>query len=169
MKGLSLARPNLPMLVQTNGHDASLTSFVDSCGKPVSCWPSKLLPSTCVLVTRVTRHAQQLLCHLRSDNVCWGFLGGAQHIGESIEDCAIREVEEESGLHVTLTHLLCVDSDPRHGSINVYPDGHIVQYTCVSFAAEVLPTSPKTLRCSPESLALRWCRLDQLPSPFLPV
>lgn len=39
----------------------------------------------------------------------WGGLGGALEAGESIEQCAVREAYEESGLRVRLVRLLSVD------------------------------------------------------------
>ena len=39
----------------------------------------------------------------------WGSVGGGMERGESIQDCAIRETREESGLRVHITKLLSVD------------------------------------------------------------
>ncbi|MBI2761793.1 MAG: NUDIX hydrolase [Chloroflexi bacterium] len=41
--------------------------------------------------------------------VDWGSLGGGLEHGESIEECAVREAHEESGLRVRLLRLLSVD------------------------------------------------------------
>ena len=35
----------------------------------------------------------------------WGMIGGAMEAGESIEECALREAHEETGLHVRLPRL----------------------------------------------------------------
>ncbi len=45
----------------------------------------------------------------------WGSLGGGLEYGESIEECAVREAHEESGLHVRLVRLLWVDQFWRAG------------------------------------------------------
>jgi len=42
-------------------------------------------------------------------HVSWGPLGGGLEFGETIEQCAIREAREESGLSVRLIRLLSVD------------------------------------------------------------
>ena len=41
----------------------------------------------------------RLLLIQRSDNHRWAIPAGAMELGESMEECAIREVWEETGLH----------------------------------------------------------------------
>lgn len=52
----------------------------------------------------------RLLLQKRSDCEKWGFLGGMVEFGESVEEAAIREVKEESGLDVEITSLYGVYS-----------------------------------------------------------
>ena len=52
----------------------------------------------------------RLLLQKRTDCGEWGFLGGMVELGESVEEAAVREVKEESGLDVKVTSLYGVYS-----------------------------------------------------------
>ena len=53
----------------------------------------------------------------------WAFPGGFMNMDETTEQCAIRELEEETGLNVTTVHQIGayskVDRDPRGRTITV--------------------------------------------------
>jgi 8-oxo-dGTP pyrophosphatase MutT (NUDIX family) len=144
-----------------------LRQFRDSCGHPVTQWPGRIVPSATVIIVRGAPAQDaipwQVLCQRRSDNGWWGMPGGAQEPGESIEECAVREALEETGLHIHLHGAVCVDSDPCHYAVCTYPNG-IVHYTNVSFLAS---GEGDALVVSAESLALEWHSMHALPQPFL--
>jgi len=54
---------------------------------------------------------------------CWAFPGGFMNMDETTEQCAIRELEEETGLKVSEVHQIGayskVDRDPRGRTITV--------------------------------------------------
>lgn len=58
----------------------------------------------------------------------WALPGGFVNYGEKLEDAAVREAEEETGLKVKLRKLVGVYSDPKRD-----PRGHVVS---VCFIAE---------------------------------
>ena len=81
-------------------------------------------------------HAQQkILLTRRSDNGRWCLPGGHMEPGESISEACIREVEEETGLHVHLTRLIGIYSSPD--LILVYADGNRYQIVNHCFEAVI--------------------------------
>ena len=54
---------------------------------------------------------------------CWAFPGGFMNMDETTEQCAIRELEEETGLKVSKVYQIGayskVDRDPRERTITV--------------------------------------------------
>ena len=106
-----------------------------------------------------------ILLEKRRDCGWWGLPGGKVEQGESLVEAAVREVREETGLAVEVTHLIGVYSDPR-GRIVTYPDnGDVVQLIDVIVGARVLSGS---LLCSPESEEVRFFTPAQLPEEIVP-
>lgn len=106
-----------------------------------------------------------ILLEKRRDCGWWGLPGGKVEPGESLADAAVREVREETGLAVEVTHLIGVYSDPR-SRIVTYPDnGDVVQLIDVIVGARVLSGS---LLCSQESEEVRFFTLAQLPEEIVP-
>lgn len=134
----------------------------DSLGRPLNKMPDELRPgSNAVLVNA----ANQVLLHRRSDNGYWALPGGAMEIGESIEQCAVRETFEETGLHVTVKRLVGVYSDPANFCILRYPDGYTVHYVILAFEVEQIGGE---LAISDESTDLRFFDVDALPEDLMP-
>ena len=108
---------------------------------------------------------EAILLEKRRDCGWWGLPGGKVEPGESLVDAAVREVFEETGLTVEVTHLIGVYSDP-HGRIVTYPDnGDVVQLIDAVVGARVLSG---TIRCSKESEEVRFFPLSQLPEQIVP-
>ena len=88
----------------------------------------------------IINNNKELLMLLRSDNGCWGLPGGMLEPGERLEDTAIRETLEETGLLLSHITLFGVFSGPE--LYYQYPNGDEVYnvsavYTSISMDTEV--------------------------------
>jgi 8-oxo-dGTP pyrophosphatase MutT (NUDIX family) len=101
----------------------------------------------------------RLLMIQRSDNGVWALPGGAQDIGETTREAAIREVEEETGIEVEITGVSGVYSDPRH--VIAYDDGEVRQEFSVVFHGRPIGGA---LRGSNESRHAAWVNPTDVPN-----
>ncbi len=82
------------------------------------------MTADCVVITK-EEDAKVLLIQRRDNPYkgCWAFPGGFMEIDETTEQCAIRELEEETGLKLNKLHQIGayskVDRDPRGRTITV--------------------------------------------------
>jgi ADP-ribose pyrophosphatase YjhB (NUDIX family) len=83
-----------------------------SCGREFvsRSWP---IPTADILI-RMVRSGKEAVVLVRRKNPPpgWAIPGGFVEYGESVEECALREAAEETGMEVRLTGLLGVYSDP---------------------------------------------------------
>lgn len=95
------------------------------------------MPSACVLIVDPQN---RILLQKRKDNGFWGYPGGALELGESLEECAKREVLEETGLTVTeLSYFTHSSGEEMHYT---YPNGdevYIVEtvFLCTKYTGEL--------------------------------
>ena len=87
-------------------------------------YPRPAVTGDCIVITKEV-NAKVLLIQ-RADEPykgCWAFPGGFLNMDETIEQCAIRELEEETGLKVYDVHQIGayskLDRDPRGRTITV--------------------------------------------------
>ena len=99
----------------------------------------------------------RVLLTRRADNGQWCLPSGGMDAGESPAEAAIREVFEETGLHVRVTRLVGVYSDPNQ--LVVYADGNRVQIVAIHFEAEVIGG---TLGLSEETTEFGYFSAEQL-------
>lgn len=87
-------------------------------------YPRPSVTADCVVITK-EEDAKVLLIQRRDNPYkgCWAFPGGFMEIDETTEQCAIRELEEETGLKLNKLHQIGayskVDRDPRGRTITV--------------------------------------------------
>ena len=87
-------------------------------------YPRPAVTADCVVMTKESV-PQVLLIERGADPYkgCWAFPGGFMNMNETAEQCAVRELEEETGLHVSELHQIGayskVDRDPRGRTITV--------------------------------------------------
>ena len=67
---------------------------------------------------------KRILLGKRTDNLLWGYAGGSVEIDEKVEDCAKRELLEETGLVANNIEFFMVNSGPEVHY--VYPNGDSV-------------------------------------------
>ena len=79
---------------------------------------------------------QKVLLTRRQDNGLWCLPGGHMEAGESVEECCVREVFEETGLQVRVKRLTGVYSNPDQ--LVIYPDGSQAHFVVLNFEVEVV-------------------------------
>jgi ADP-ribose pyrophosphatase YjhB (NUDIX family) len=101
----------------------------------------------------------RLLLIQRSDNHRWAIPAGAMELGESIEECAIRETFEETGLRAT--SLTPFAFYTKYTYTNEY--GHTYQQILMSF--RIYSWEGELVRQTEESIDAAFFPLDALPGP----
>lgn len=99
----------------------------------------------------------KILLTRRSDNGRWCLPSGRLDSGESVEECCVREVWEETGLKVRVTRLAGIYSTPHR--ITVYADGNRWHVIALSFVAEIIGGE---LGLSDETTEVGFFKLDEL-------
>lgn len=85
----------------------------------------------------------------------FAWCGGHLEFGETLEQCAIREVREETGLIVRSLRLLCVSNIIAYNK-------HYIDF---EFVTEVEPGEPQV--CEPDKIeGWGWYQPDDLPAPL---
>ncbi|WP_280382458.1 NUDIX hydrolase [Nocardia wallacei] len=98
-----------------------------------------------------------VLMQRRSDSGNWSLPGGVMDIGETLEQCVVRETKEETGLDIEITGLLGIYTDPEH--IIEYEDGEIRQEFNIAYYGRVCGGR---IAVSSESTEVRFVGLDEL-------
>jgi ADP-ribose pyrophosphatase YjhB (NUDIX family) len=102
----------------------------------------------------------KLLMIRRTDNDLYAIPGGALELGETISECAIREVEEETGINIETTGVIGIYSDPEH--VIAFTDGEVRQEFSICLRAHVVSGELRTSNESKEVLWVEPGKLDEL-------
>ncbi len=105
-----------------------------------------------------------ILLQKRKDNGCWGYHGGSLELGERLEEAAMRELFEETGLKARTMSLYGIFSGPELHY--VYPHGDEIfvvdtVYLCEDFEGDLVPEAG-------EVSELRWFPFENLPENLSP-
>ena len=102
----------------------------------------------------------EILMNLRSDTNDWGLPGGGKELYETLEECAIRELKEETSLDTNDLELVTVLSGKEY--YYVYPNDDITD--CVMALYKVKNYSGQMGINDNESLNIEFFSLDNLPT-----
>lgn len=110
--------------------------------------------------TLVFNDKNELLLNLRTDTNTWGIPGGSMELYETIEDTAIRELKEETGISADKLELVTILSGKEY--YFEYPNGDKMCTVIVLF--KVLNYTGDIKVSDNESKELRFFSLDKLPN-----
>ena len=102
----------------------------------------------------------KLLMEARTDSDVWAVIGGGLQTNETLAECAVREVAEETGIVLCEKQLEFVKIYDDPSRIVAYPDGNVLRVITVVY--RVTLTDEPVLHCSEESKELRFFRKEEL-------
>lgn len=99
----------------------------------------------------------KLLMLKRKDNKKWTLPGGTLDFGESLTECAVREVMEETGLDISIKDVVGTYTD---GDIRIeYSDGEVRQEFTIVYLGEIAGGS---VVLDDESSEYKWIKLEEV-------
>ena len=107
-----------------------------------------------VLLTLIKKKLSVLLVKRLNNDNGWALPGGFLEKGESLEDCARRELKEETGVEVPYLSHFSNYSDPNRDTRH--------QVISVAYLA-VHPSGKLRLRANSDVLDVNWFNVDKLP------
>lgn len=108
----------------------------------------------------------KILLQLKMDNKKWGLPGGSIEIGEKVEETAIREVKEETGLSICLKDLNLFGVFSGERQHYIYPHGDEVYNVVTVFTTSVY--SGELHIDNDESSSLKFFEIDKIPVEISP-
>jgi 8-oxo-dGTP pyrophosphatase MutT (NUDIX family) len=139
--------------------EKSMIQYVKEIRKMIGTKPLLLCGASVIITDKVGK----VLLLLRSDNNCWCLPGGAMDLGEHLEETALREVYEETGLQVKDLELFGVFSGEELHYVYPHRDEVYIVDT-------VYKTSMYTgeIAINNESRLYHWFEISNLPENITP-
>ncbi|WP_078382143.1 NUDIX domain-containing protein [Sutcliffiella halmapala] len=109
---------------------------------------------------------KRILLQKRADVGLWTIPAGHVRPGETVEQAAVREVYQDTGLRVETRRLIGIYSDPESQTFE-YPDGRLVQFVTSYFEAEIIGGSTATKNKA--MVELEYFAPNRLPHDLLPM
>jgi 8-oxo-dGTP pyrophosphatase MutT (NUDIX family) len=101
--------------------------------------------------------AGRVLLGRRADDGTWALIAGSMDPGEQPAETVVREVYEETGVHVVPERITSVLTQPP----NTYPNGDRTEYVDITFRCRAIGGRARVN--DDESLAVGWFALQDLP------
>lgn len=136
---MGASRDYIRWLREKVGHERIILTFVGGC---------------------IRNQEGEVLLQRRSGSGLWGFPGGAIEPGETVQEAAVREIREETGLDVQVDKLIGIYTDPDM----TYPNGDHAHSICIG--VEFTVRSGELTCDGNETLALQYFPLDNMPPLF---
>ena len=129
------------------------TTRVDYSHAPDAPAANSIIPAAAVAI----EHEGHILMLQRRDSGNWTLPGGTLEFGESLAECAVRELKEETGLDVQVTGIVGTYTDP---DVRIaYSDGEVRQeFTVVFHGVSV----GHEVSLDSESTGFQWVRKEKL-------
>lgn len=117
--------------------------------------PNSIKPAAAVAILN---DQQEILLINRKDNGKWSMPGGTLDFGESLIECAVREVKEETNLSVEIRDIIGTYSNPN--ILVEYSDGEVRQeFTIVYFG---IANNIIDVKLDEESTKYQWVNLENV-------
>ena len=119
-------------------------------------------PNKCNLIgsTTLIEYNGRLLLEHRADSERWAVIGGSLNPDESLSDCAIREVREETGIEIEPGRLEIYKIYDDPSIIISYADGNTFRSIMMVYRVQL--AEEPDLICSEESRELRFFSREEL-------
>ena len=117
----------------------------------------------------IENEKQEILLQERTDKNIWGLPGGCQELGEQLEDTAIREAYEETGIKLNKDNLVLINTLSGETRKNSYPNGDIVYNNTSLYLAKILTSDAKNMKGDSDTKRLKFFSLNNLPENLMDI